>query len=297
MPDVPASETAAAPALTRDHALFRRFPNIAMMRAAARRRLPRFAFEYLDGGAGADGGIARNRHALDAIELVPRAGRTIEPPPIATELLGRRYSAPIGVAPMGSPSVGFPGADRILATAAQRARLPYTLSAVGGMTIEEAAAVAPDVLWFQLPRLARDDHKLGRDLVRRAHEAGAHALVLTMDTPTSHDAAARGGERGDDAVSRGPAHAAGHPRRTGVVDGDLAARRAALRQLPPLRAERERRRDGGILRGQTAATGHAADMPKSTRMTQLPLTIQDRLVYICDYDAPNSNAVAAWPAP
>ncbi len=85
---------------------------------------------------------------------------------------------------MGSPSVGFPGADRILATAAQRARLPYTLSAVGGMTIEEAAAVAPDVLWFQLPRLARDDHKLGRDLVRRAHEAGAHALVLTMDTPT-----------------------------------------------------------------------------------------------------------------
>ena len=65
------------------------------------------------------------------------------------------------VAPMGSPSLGFPGADRHLATAAQAARLPYTLSAVGGMTIEEAATVAPDVLWFQLPRLPRDNHKIG----------------------------------------------------------------------------------------------------------------------------------------
>ena len=84
---------------------------------------------------------------------------------------------------MGSPSLGFPGADRHLAAAAQTARLPYTLSAVGGMTIEEAAPIAPDVLWFQLPRLSRDNHKLGLDLVRRAEAAGAHVLMLTMDTP------------------------------------------------------------------------------------------------------------------
>jgi (S)-mandelate dehydrogenase len=164
--------------------LLRRFPNIPMMREAARRRLPRFAFEYLDGGAGEDAGIARNWRALDAIEIVPRYGITTELPAVGIRLLGRDYAAPVGVAPMGSPSVGFPGADRILAAAAQDARLPYTLSAVGGMTIEDAATVAPDVLWFQLPRLALDGHKLGLDLVRRAEAAGAHVLLLTMDTPT-----------------------------------------------------------------------------------------------------------------
>jgi (S)-mandelate dehydrogenase len=104
-------------------------------------------------------------------------------PLIDTELFGRRYAGPIGVSPMGSPSLGFPGADRHLAAAAQVARLPYTLSAVGGMTIEDAAAIAPDVLWFQLPRLPRDNHRLGLDMVRRAEDAGAHVLMLTMDTP------------------------------------------------------------------------------------------------------------------
>lgn len=175
--------TTATPRL-RDPALFRRFPGVPMMRAAARRHLPRFAYEYLDGGAGEDAGIARNWRALDAIELVPRYGRMAELPPTDVTLFGRHYAGPIGVAPMGSPSIGFPGADRILAEAAQRARLPYTLSAVGGMTIEEAARIAPDVFWFQLPRLARDGHRIGLDLARRAQEAGAHALVLTMDTPT-----------------------------------------------------------------------------------------------------------------
>ena len=164
--------------------LLQRFPNLPMMREAARRRLPRFAFAYLDGGAGEDAGIARNWRALDRVVLVPRYGITTLPPPVATRLFGRDYAAPIGVAPMGSPSVGFPGADRILAAAAQDARLPYTLSAVGGITIEEAARIAPDVLWFQLPRLSLDGHRIGLDMIRRAEEAGVHVLMLTMDTPT-----------------------------------------------------------------------------------------------------------------
>ncbi len=153
------------------------------MRTAARKKLPSFAFEYLDGGAGADAGIARNWRALDAVELMPRYGVTVELPPIDIELFGRRYAGPFGVSPMGSPSLGFPGADRHLAAAAQIARIPYTLSAVGGMTIEDAGAIAPDVLWFQLPRLPRENHKLGLDMVHRAEEAGAHVLMLTMDTP------------------------------------------------------------------------------------------------------------------
>ena len=105
----------------RDDRLFRRFPNIPMMRDAARRRLPRFAFEYLDGGAGTDTGIDRNWRALDAVEIVPRYGVCTALPPVDAELFGRRYAGPVGVAPMGSPSICFPGADRMLAAAAQGA--------------------------------------------------------------------------------------------------------------------------------------------------------------------------------
>lgn len=70
--------------------LHRRFPTIAYLRRHARRRVPGFAFEYMDGGAGADGGIARNWSAFDAVELVPRYGVTTELPPVGIELFGRR---------------------------------------------------------------------------------------------------------------------------------------------------------------------------------------------------------------
>jgi (S)-mandelate dehydrogenase len=163
--------------------LHRRFPTIAYLRQHARRHVPSFAFEYMDGGAGADGGIARNWSAFDAIELVPRYGVTTALPPIDAELFGRRYSAPIGVAPMGGPSIVWPGADEHLAAAAQRARVPYVLGLVGGMTVERTAEIAPDVLWFQLYRCARNEHAIGFDLVRRAQAVGVHVLVLTADVP------------------------------------------------------------------------------------------------------------------
>jgi len=163
--------------------LHRRFPTVAYLRRHARRHVPSFAFEYMDGGAGAGGGIARNWSALDSVELVPRYGVTTALPPVDIELFGRRYSAPIGVAPMGGPSIVWPGADQYLAAAAQRARVPYTLGLVGGMTVERAAEIAPDVLWFQLYRCSRNEHAIGFDLVRRAAAAGVHVLVLTADVP------------------------------------------------------------------------------------------------------------------
>jgi (S)-mandelate dehydrogenase len=132
-------------------------------------------------GAGATG--PGNWNALDAVELIPRYGRTTELPSTGIDLLGRPYAAPIGIAPMGGPSIVWPGADLYLAEAAQRARIPYTLGTVGGMTIEAAAKVAPDVLWFQLYRFPDDGHAVGFDLARRAHEAGVHALMLTLDVP------------------------------------------------------------------------------------------------------------------
>jgi L-lactate dehydrogenase (cytochrome) len=77
----------------------------------------------------------------------------------------------------------WPGADELLARAAQQARIPYALSTVGGMSIERAGEVAPDVFWFQLYRYAKNEHAVGLDLVRRAEAAGARVLVLTLDVP------------------------------------------------------------------------------------------------------------------
>src|SRR5262249_40199248 len=104
-------------------------------------------------------------------------------PPVAVELFGRTYAAPIGIAPMGGPALVWPGADLFMAQAAQRARVPYVLGTVGGMTIEQAAAAAPDVLWFQLYRMARNNHAVGFGLVRRAGGGGAHVLVVAIGVP------------------------------------------------------------------------------------------------------------------
>jgi len=161
----------------------RHFPTIHYLRRGAQRRLPHFAFEYGDGGAGADSCIQRNWAALDAVQLVPRYGAMPKLPPIDVTLFGRRYAAPFGVAPIGAPVVMWPGADKVLARAAQRARVPYTLGTVGGATIEEIAVIAPDVFWFQLYRFANNDHAISLDLVKRAAAAGAHVLMLTLDSP------------------------------------------------------------------------------------------------------------------
>lgn len=164
--------------------LKRRFPTSMDLRKKARKRLPNFAFEYLDGGAGgADNGIARNWGAFDSIEMIPRYGKVVNPPPTDCTLFGQSYSAPVGVSPIGGPGTAFPGAERYLATAAQAARIPYTLGVLSAITIEEAAKIAPDVLWLQLYRFAKNGHKIGMDLVKRAAAAGVNALVLTLDTP------------------------------------------------------------------------------------------------------------------
>ena len=164
-------------------ALRQLYPTAQDLRRRARRVLPGFAFEYMDGGAGADTGIARNWAAFDDVQLVPRYGRVIAPPAADTRLFGRAYGAPVGIAPIGGPGTVFPGAETCMAIAAQAARVPYTLGALSGIDVERAAELAPDVLWFQLYRFARNDHEIGFDLVRRAADAGAHVLVLTVDTP------------------------------------------------------------------------------------------------------------------
>jgi L-lactate dehydrogenase (cytochrome) len=159
------------------------FPTSAWLRREAPRHVPLFAFEYGDTGAGNDVGIEHNWAAFDAIKVAPRYGKVVSPPPAEVELFGRRYNAPIGIAPMGGPSLVWPGADAAMAKAAQRARVPYALSTAGGLTIEEAAKHAPDVFWLQLYRFWRDDHKIGFDLMRRAAAVDTKVLALTLDVP------------------------------------------------------------------------------------------------------------------
>jgi len=161
----------------------RRFPTLFYLRQHARRRIPKFGFDATDGGAGTDRGIARNAAALDAIELMPRYGVDDDACNMEVELFGRRYAAPFGVAPMGMPGVVWPGAEKYLARAAQRARVPYTAGTVASSTVEELAALAGDMLWFQLYRISQEDHRYGFDLVKRAQAAGAHVLAITMDVP------------------------------------------------------------------------------------------------------------------
>jgi len=177
----------AAPAAAAPHRNFakyhKRFPTTAWMRRRAPKHVPRFAFEYCDTGAGNDIGIDHNWAAFDNVTIVPRYGVTNTLPPVEVELFGQRYAAPIGIAPMGGPSLVWPGADILCAKAAQRARIPYTLSVAGGATIEQAAAAAPDVFWLQLYRFFHEDHKIGFDLVRRAKAVGAKVLTLTLDVP------------------------------------------------------------------------------------------------------------------
>ncbi|TWA70212.1 L-lactate dehydrogenase (cytochrome) [Azospirillum brasilense] len=163
--------------------LRRRFPTVADLAAQARRRTPRFAYDFVSGGVNDDLGLARNRRALDAIEIVPRYGLDVRSVTTETTLFGRGYALPVGVAPMGLAGLLWPDADESIARAAQRARIPYVMSTVANTSIERIAAIAPDVFWYQLYNVPENDHAVSLDLIRRAQAAGAHALVLTMDVP------------------------------------------------------------------------------------------------------------------
>src|SRR5438876_9091145 len=162
--------------------LRQRYPTIGDLRRRARWRVPRFGFDFVDGGANDEVCIARNIAAFRAVELLPRY--CVDGKGVSTEvdLFGRAYAAPIGIAPMGSPGLMWPGAEKHLAREAQRKRIPYILATPANASIEEIAAIAPDVFWFQLYRFPDNDHAITFDLVRRADAAGAHVLVPTVDS-------------------------------------------------------------------------------------------------------------------
>mgnify|MGYP001205640574 CR=1 FL=1 len=159
-----------------------RFPSAESLRQRARERMPRFAFEYLDGGCNEEVNLRRNRDDLQAVQLRPRyladfAGCTLE-----TELFGQLYSAPFGVAPVGLQGLMWPGSAETLARAASRHRLPFVLSTVSTASIETVAEICDGRMWFQLYHPTRDE--LRDKLLDRAAAAGVEVLVVLADTPT-----------------------------------------------------------------------------------------------------------------
>ncbi|MGA2550710.1 MAG: alpha-hydroxy acid oxidase [Burkholderiaceae bacterium] len=157
-----------------------RLVNVEELRLAARRRVPRFAFDFIDGGAGDGSGMAHNRAVLDGMRLVPRYLRDVSRIETQTVLFGKTWTRPYGIAPTGVANLMWPGADLALAKLAHQRGFPYVASTPCSTSIEDLAKVCPD-LWFQL--YVTRDEAVTRDLIERAHAAGAKALVVTVDTP------------------------------------------------------------------------------------------------------------------
>ena len=159
-----------------------RYPSIAELRRHARRRIPFFAWEYLDSGTGRDDGAERNTDAMRRVTLTPRFMRGELDPDLKTTLFGQTYAAPFGVAPVGLTGLMWPEAENILAQAAAKYRLPYSLSTVATQSPETIGPLADGMGWFQLypPR----DAGVRRDLLARVKAAGFTTLLVTADVPT-----------------------------------------------------------------------------------------------------------------
>lgn len=157
--------------------------NLGDFRARARRRLPRIAFDFIDGGADDEACLARNRAAFAAYNIVPRYLRDIDRRDQSTELFGRRYASPFGISPTGLAGLFRDGADAMLAAAAREANVPFLLSSAANISIEEAMQIAPDNVWFQV--YATRDEAINADLLRRARACGVGVLVLSVDVPVN----------------------------------------------------------------------------------------------------------------
>lgn len=157
--------------------------NLHDFRAMARRKLPKIAFDFIDGGADDELGMVRNREIFSEYQLLPRYLNDVTTRDQSITLFGKKYASPIGIAPTGMAGLFRVGTDSMLAAAAKKANVPFLLSSASNFSIEEAAKIAPDNVWFQM--YATSDHRINMDLVRRAREAGVRVLVMTVDVPVN----------------------------------------------------------------------------------------------------------------
>ena len=158
-----------------------RLPSVTDLARQARRRVPRFAMDYLEGGIGDEFGLRRNCRHLHDVLLWPRFLRDMTTVNTGCVLFDRSYSLGIGIAPVGLGGLIWPNAEEYLAAAAQAANIPYILSTMSTTPLEQIARTAPDVSWYQL--YVPKEKNILQDLLGRVQQAGFKVLVVTVDIP------------------------------------------------------------------------------------------------------------------
>lgn len=160
-----------------------RYPSVEDdLRKLAKKRIPRFAFEYLDGGCNEDINLYKNTQEIREVELIPQYLAKHTTSELKTIILGKAYSAPFGVAPVGLQGLMWPKAPEYLARAAFEQNIPFILSTVTTLSIEKASEITEGNAWFQLYHPAKEEVR--NDIIRRAASAGCPVLVLLSDVPT-----------------------------------------------------------------------------------------------------------------
>ncbi|MEP7269052.1 MAG: alpha-hydroxy acid oxidase, partial [Saprospiraceae bacterium] len=158
------------------------YPSIEDLRAKAKRRIPRFAFEYLDGGCNEDINLHKNTADIREINLQPRYVSSFHEASLKTKCMGIEYDAPFGVAPIGLQGLIWPNSPEILARAAFEHNIPFVLSTVSTSSIERISELTEGKAWFQLYHPT--ENRLRDDIIRRAADAECPVLIILCDVPT-----------------------------------------------------------------------------------------------------------------
>lgn len=160
-----------------------RFVNIGDLRLAAKRRLPRAVFDYIDGGAESEITLRENCAAFDRVAFRPRSAVATPSCDLGVTVLGRPLALPFILAPVGSSRMFFPHGEAVAAREAGRAGTIYTLSTLSGCPLEEVKAATDGPAWYQLYLVGGRD--VAKAAMARAKAAGFSALVVTIDTPVA----------------------------------------------------------------------------------------------------------------
>ncbi len=158
------------------------YPGIDDLRNKAKSRIPRFAFEYLDGGCNEDVNLHRNTAELRDVQLKPFYLNDYNGIDTTTSLFGKAYSAPFGVAPVGLQGLIWPNSPHILAKAAKEHNIPFILSTVTTSGIEDIAKVTEGDFWYQLYHPAEE--QLRNSIIKRLQDVECDVLVILADVPT-----------------------------------------------------------------------------------------------------------------
>lgn len=159
-----------------------RYPSVDDLREKAKKRIPRFAFEYLDGGCNEDVNLKKNTAEIRKVELIPRYLEKHSNSSQKTKLFGHEYDAPFGIAPIGLQGLMWPNAPEILAKAAFEHNIPFILSTVTTSSIERIGELTEGRAWFQLYHPAKEEMRDA--IIGRATAAEYPVLVILCDVPT-----------------------------------------------------------------------------------------------------------------